>query len=124
MTGSATVAEAVAIAALDARTGTTVNYNFNIVDTAAAILAAPIAVLDSVTNVSVKGAVDVATAAQVLALNTADTTIVWSTLAVTDTVAALKAARGGICGVKTMAEFKKIAHARRDEYAMKQAGAA
>jgi hypothetical protein len=92
VTGTATVAEAVAIAALDARTGTTVNYTFNIEDTAAAILAAPLAVLDAVTGVSVKGAVDVATAAQVLALDTANTTIVVDALAVTDTVAALKAA--------------------------------
>jgi hypothetical protein len=92
VTGTATVAEAVAIAALDARTGTTVNYTFNIEDTAAAILAAPLAVLDAVTGVSVKGEVDVATAAQVLALDTADTTIVVDALAVTDTVAALKAA--------------------------------
>jgi hypothetical protein len=109
----ATVAEAQAIAALDARTGTAVTYNFVIVDTADAILAAPLSLLDAVNSVTVKGAVSVATAGQLLALDTADTTIDVS-LQISDTVAALKAAPTAVSGSSlvtkvTVADVAKVA---------------
>jgi hypothetical protein len=112
-TTRATVAQAVAIAALDVPTSTSVVYNFDIDDTAAAILAAPLNVLDSINGtVKVKGAVDVTTAAQVLAIDTADTTIAVSTLAVSDTIAALKAASvavGAGATKVTVSEVAKVA---------------
>ncbi|MCL7465515.1 hypothetical protein, partial [Phaeovulum sp. NW3] len=121
-TGVATVAEADAIAVLDARVGTTVTYSYTVRDSAESILNANLTVLDNTNNagLQVTGAVDVTTAASLLAIDTADTTISIASMTVTDSAAALiaasaavKAAGNGVTkvivdGTATIAEIGQV----------------
>jgi len=97
-TGTATVSQAAAIVALDARAGTTVNYSYTVRDTAEAILGASLAVLDATDNtgLQVVDPVSVSTAAALLAIDTADTTISIASMSVADTAVNLLAAPNAV----------------------------